>query len=193
MHEYRTEHKVLGYIRELLSKEQRKYLFSGAHYLILDKGAFYEYWKQKLTSQNDTLDRSSNKTSFIIHGMSHGDVLVEFSQSNQESATLLCIKPHLPPQPHFIKSWVFILLESIFGISFGPKGFCRYTKERPLIIHPRSNASTKNLKHNITLSSQSSFLPSYHQSNKKLKNHRDATDHLNFNQFPKNNHNSPKF
>lgn len=186
MHEYPVEHETLDHIRKLLSKQQRKYLLSGAHYLILDNGAFYEHcWQQLTNSKTNYL----NKPSFVIYGMSHGDILIEFSQTDKKSATLLCIKPHLPPQPHFIKSWVFALLEKIFGISFGPKGFCRYTKDRPFVISPQPDSPKKNINH-PALSSQSAFLPNYCDSKRKLKNYKN-TDHIDFNQFPKNHSKLP--
>lgn len=186
MHEYPVEHAVLDHIKKLLSREQRKYLLSGAHYLILDDGSFYERCLQKFA---DHKKHSLNKPAFIIYGMSHGDILLGFSQTNKKSATLLCVKPHLPPQPHFIKSWIFAFIEKIFGISFGPKGFCRYTKERPLIITPQPDSPKKDT-HDTVLTSQSPFLPGYNESKRKLKNHKNI-DHIDFNQLPKNQTKSP--
>lgn len=175
-HEYPIEHEVLNYVKKLLSKQQRKYLLSGAHYLILDNGAFYMRLEERLSNHHHE--------SFIIQGMSHGDILIQFIQTEKGSATLLCIKPHLPPQPDFIKSWVFSFIEQLFGISFGPKGLCRYTKERPFIITPPRLDSSDNVTKNVVLLSHPTFLPSHHEFKKDLKTHKN-TDHLDFKQSPK--------
>jgi hypothetical protein len=135
MYAYPAENQVLNNIRKLLTEQQERLLLRGAHYLFSDDGALFYSWKH-LTAQNHQIIAEND---FIIEGMGEGDIQIQYIRINTNGAknkfaTLLCIKPHLPPKPHFIKAWIMKILENFFGISFGPRGFCRYNKNRPITI-----------------------------------------------------------
>ncbi len=171
MYAYPVENQILENIRKLLTPEQADHLFYGAHYLIVDDGALFTQWKKLGHLKQD----QSHQEAFVINGMGNGDISVQLEKvldepSKYKYATLLFVKPHLPREPHFIKAWVFKLIEMLFSISFGPQGFCRYTKDRPFIINltpsecpskqsrskkkPAASQTCKNLYH-------ATFLPTY--------------------------------